>query len=237
MNRIPDLNDYKDFVRKEMVEGSVPLHEQPDTSMKSYAQEQPEHLDKHPPESICDDCFNKDSCYDYIALGPQKQCDVKNLTIILRSDGLYIRDEKGKERPLNPIKYTPEEEQEDPAWQFDQEAKADVGKPRLSIGPFQYIEDVTRVREYGNAKYGDPENWRTVEVERYRDALYRHLLLYLKDPHGVDEESGLPHLWHVACNVAFLCDMEHEHFDMEKILFDLETNIHAFMVEREGNND
>ena len=47
-----------------------------------------------------------------------------------------------------------------------------------------------------------------LEAQRYRDAMYRHMLAYLDDPKGVDEESGLPHLWHLACNVAFLCEME-----------------------------
>lgn len=61
---------------------------------------------------------------------------------------------------------------------------------------------------YGTEKYHDPENWRKVEPERYRDAAFRHFLSYLDDPHGVDEESGLPHLWHLACNIAFLCEME-----------------------------
>ena len=43
-----------------------------------------------------------------------------------------------------------------------------------------------------------------------RDALYRHWLNYLDDPKGVDEESGLPHLWHLACNAAFLIEMEED---------------------------
>ena len=89
-----------------------------------------------------------------------------------------------------------------------QEAKADIGKPRLSLVPSEIIRDIARVREYGNDKYGDPENWKTVEPERYRDAAYRHLLAYIDNPAGTDEESGLPHLWHLACNVAFLCEME-----------------------------
>lgn len=89
-----------------------------------------------------------------------------------------------------------------------QEAKADIGKPRLSLVPSQIIRDIARVREYGNDKYGDPENWKTVEPERYRDAAYRHLLAYIDNPAGSDEESGLPHLWHLACNIAFLCEME-----------------------------
>ena len=90
----------------------------------------------------------------------------------------------------------------------DQSAKSDAGKPKLTLVPQQIIYDIAKVREYGNKKYGDPENWRTVEPERYRDAAFRHLLAYLDDPYGVDSESGLPHLWHLACNVAFLCEME-----------------------------
>lgn len=90
----------------------------------------------------------------------------------------------------------------------DGTAKADTGKPRPTLVPVSLIRAVTAVREYGTAKYHDPENWRTVEPQRYRDALYRHWLSYLDDPHGVDAESGLPHLWHVACNVAFLIEME-----------------------------
>lgn len=90
----------------------------------------------------------------------------------------------------------------------NQTAKKDEGKPRLTLVPRRIIFDIARVREYGNSKYKDPENWKTVEVERYRDAAFRHFMAYLDDPYGVDEESGLPHLWHLACNIAFLCDME-----------------------------
>lgn len=90
----------------------------------------------------------------------------------------------------------------------DQSAKADAGKPKLTLVPQQIIWDIARIREYGNKKYGDPNNWKKVEIERYRDAAYRHFLLYLEDPDSVDEESGLKHLWHLACNIAFLCDME-----------------------------
>jgi hypothetical protein len=91
---------------------------------------------------------------------------------------------------------------------YDQSAKQDIGKPKLTMVPRQIIYDIAKIREYGNKKYGDPENWRTVEKERYQDAAFRHFLAYLDDPAGVDEESGLPHLWHLACNIAFLCEME-----------------------------
>lgn len=101
---------------------------------------------------------------------------------------------------------TPEPEAPEPV--PSQTAKADAGKPRLTLVPRQIIWDIAAVRDYGNLKYGDPENWRQVEPERYRDALMRHLMAYLDDPKSVDSESGLPHLWHCACNISFLCELE-----------------------------
>lgn len=95
----------------------------------------------------------------------------------------------------------------------NQTAKADAGKPRLTLVPRAIIWAVARIREYGNQKYKDPDNWKQVEPQRYRDAAYRHFMAYLDNPKGVDEESGLPHLWHLACNIAFLCEMEDEDYD------------------------
>lgn len=103
--------------------------------------------------------------------------------------------------------WTPSEEYEE-YLNKQQDAKADAGKVRLTLVPRKIIWYIGKIREYGNKKYGDPENWRKVDIQRYRDAAYRHWLAYLDDPHGVDKESGLPHLWHVACNIAFLCEME-----------------------------
>ena len=90
---------------------------------------------------------------------------------------------------------------------MNQEAKADQGKPRPTLVPVSLINAVTAVREYGCKKYNDPENWKFVEAQRYMDALYRHWLAYLSGE-TKDKESGLPHLWHLACNVAFLIEME-----------------------------
>ena len=89
-----------------------------------------------------------------------------------------------------------------------QAAKADAGKARLTLVPRKIIFAIARIREYGNKKYGSSDNWKQVEKERYRDAAYRHFMAYLDDPEGVDEESGLPHLWHWCTNAAFLCEME-----------------------------
>ena len=90
----------------------------------------------------------------------------------------------------------------------DQQAKADQGKPCPSLCPVSLIEAVTAVRMYGTQKYGDPDNWKQVEPERYHQAMLRHVLKIWENPYSVDEESGLPHLWHIATNAAFLIDME-----------------------------
>ena len=92
--------------------------------------------------------------------------------------------------------------------EFNQEAKADKGKAQLTLVPRRIIWDIAAIRMYGNQKYGSPDNWKQVEVSRYRDAAFRHFLAYLDNPDAVDEESGLPHLWHLACNISFLCEME-----------------------------
>jgi len=94
----------------------------------------------------------------------------------------------------------------------NQTIKADAGKPRVAQVPTAVVWAIGHVREYGMNKYpnGGPDNWKWVEIERYRNAAYRHFLKYLEDPKAVDEESGLPHLWHLACNVAFLCELEGE---------------------------
>lgn len=86
-------------------------------------------------------------------------------------------------------------------------AKADQGKPRPTLVPVSLIWAVTAIREFGTRKYKDPNNWKQVEPQRYRDALYRHWLAYVGGE-GTDPESGYPHLWHCACNLAFLIEME-----------------------------
>lgn len=84
-------------------------------------------------------------------------------------------------------------------------AKADNGKLRISLVPTQIVRDVAEVRMYGDRKYHAPNNWVLVEMDRYVDALMRHLLAFIDDPNSVDEESGIPHYKHAACNMAFIC--------------------------------
>ena len=89
--------------------------------------------------------------------------------------------------------------------------KADAGKAQLTLVPRAIIWAIAKVRMYGvNVKYPETgrDGWKTIDKERIKDAMMRHMLRYLDDPDGVDEDSGLPHLWHLATNVAFLCEME-----------------------------
>jgi len=89
-----------------------------------------------------------------------------------------------------------------------QKLKADKGKARLSLVPMRILWAIARVREFGVKKYGQTDSWCRVSPERYRDALLRHIAAYIDDPAGTDDESGLPHLWHAACNIAFLIALE-----------------------------
>ena len=95
----------------------------------------------------------------------------------------------------------------------EQEAKADSGKPRPSLVPPALIDGVMRIREFGTARYGDPNNWRKVDADRYHDALLRHILAMWEDWGAVDPGSGMPHLWHAACNIAFLMQYMEEEQD------------------------
>lgn len=91
-----------------------------------------------------------------------------------------------------------------------QKAKADAGKPKVSLVPMQIIFDIARIREYGVEKYGEEENWKSVSLERYHDAFLRHVLACADDLEKKDRESGLPHLHHAACNLAFILELMKE---------------------------
>lgn len=90
-----------------------------------------------------------------------------------------------------------------------QEAKADKGKPDIYLVPPEIFEAIAYIRMYGNEKYHDPDNWKTVEIERYYSAAMRHLLAWRRGE-LIDMESGYPHLWHASCNLAFMCELEKE---------------------------
>ena len=93
---------------------------------------------------------------------------------------------------------------------IDFAAKRGGGKIAITLVPMEMVEAAAVVRMYGNEKYpdGGADNWKQVSVERYRDALFRHLIAYLREPYGIDHESGLPHWYHAVCNMAFITHLD-----------------------------
>ncbi len=99
----------------------------------------------------------------------------------------------------------------------NQSAKADAGKPDLSLVPKQIIYEIEKVRRYGTQKYKDKDNWKKVELERYHQALLRHTLAIWNDIGARDKESDLLHLAHIACNVAFILELMKETEQKENV--------------------
>jgi len=85
--------------------------------------------------------------------------------------------------------------------------KQDAGKPRLDLVPLEIIEAIGDVMTEALKVY-EEESWRTVEPKRYIAAFTRHWIKYRKDKNSVAEDTGIPHLWHAAANIAFLITLE-----------------------------
>lgn len=88
-----------------------------------------------------------------------------------------------------------------------QKLKKDAGKNRLDLLPINAIEAMGSVLTFGASKGYEEDSWRLVEPKRYRAALLRHFFAYMKGEH-YDPESGLEHLAHCLCNIAFLLEIE-----------------------------
>lgn len=86
--------------------------------------------------------------------------------------------------------------------------KDDGGKRRWDLLPWDAVEHVVRVLEFGATKYTEG-GWRHVPDarRRYMAATTRHLVAWWRGE-KTDPESGLPHLAHAACNVLFLLALE-----------------------------
>jgi len=81
--------------------------------------------------------------------------------------------------------------------------KADNGKLMMSLIEPQFIMGTAKVLTIGGVKY-EIDNWkRCDDRQRYEDALLRHIYDYL-DGSKCDDESGVSHLYHAACNLMFL---------------------------------
>ena len=81
--------------------------------------------------------------------------------------------------------------------------KFDQDKNRVDLVPPELIEGIGWILTFGAKKYDD-HNWRKgIKYSRVLGALMRHLMAYSRGE-KIDPESGMPHLWHMGCNLAFL---------------------------------
>lgn len=87
--------------------------------------------------------------------------------------------------------------------------KHDSGKISLDC---LHFEEIYKVLKFGAKKYG-ADNWKNCSKEdqvRYQNAVERHFMEY-KLGNKIDEESGLPALAHMACDILFLL-----HFQLQE---------------------
>lgn len=80
--------------------------------------------------------------------------------------------------------------------------KHDSGKISLDC---MHFEEVYKVLQFGAKRYG-ADNWKNCSVKdrvRYQNAVERHFMEY-KLGNLIDDESGLPALAHMACDILFL---------------------------------
>lgn len=83
--------------------------------------------------------------------------------------------------------------------------KFDTDKLRFDLIPAIATEGLAAVLTYGAKKY-KPNNWRSVDPQRYVAAFERHWHAYISGE-LLDKESGLPHLAHCMTNLSFLLEL------------------------------
>ena len=81
--------------------------------------------------------------------------------------------------------------------------KHDKKKPRYSLLDRAFVWGIVKVLEFGAEKY-EVNNWRKgFQYSRILDAAQRHLDEFSQG-NRLDEETGLPHLYHLGCCIMFL---------------------------------
>lgn len=86
--------------------------------------------------------------------------------------------------------------------------KDDAAKLRYDLMPWEALEEEVAVLTFGAAKY-TANNWQQLPdgINRYFAAAMRHLIAYRLGK-KLDKESGLSHLSHARCCIAFIYWLE-----------------------------
>lgn len=109
------------------------------------------------------------------------------------------RVRKEKKRPKEKKEKIKVELKETQAVRFNQD------KVRFDLIPPEFIREIAEVLTFGATKYS-PDNWKGFnkqQQEEIKASLLRHIYAYLEGEE-FDQESGLHHLAHAGCNLAFL---------------------------------
>lgn len=85
--------------------------------------------------------------------------------------------------------------------------KFDDDKPRYDLIPPEIEEAIAKVLTFGAAKYGDRDWELGMRWGRVYAALRRHMAAWWSGE-DIDPETGMSHLWHAACCLAFLIAFE-----------------------------
>lgn len=92
--------------------------------------------------------------------------------------------------------------------------KHDTEKVRLDLMPVRPILELGKVLTYGGHKYGD-RNWeKGLLWSRPYAAALRHLFAWFGGE-TTDPETGLNHLAHAMCNMAFLLEYAETHPELD----------------------
>jgi len=90
--------------------------------------------------------------------------------------------------------------------------KFDTDKLRYDLVAYEPLEAITKIYTHGYNKYGkdkdgnwkEESGWKEVKPKRYKAAFMRHYMEFLKDPSHIDEDSGLPSIYHALWNLWIL---------------------------------
>lgn len=92
--------------------------------------------------------------------------------------------------------------------------KYDGDKPPMALLDPAFLTGVAQVLGFGAQKYA-AHNWRNgIQYSRLISAAYRHLTA-INNGENIDEESGLPHAYHLGCCTMFLASMMQTRPDMD----------------------
>lgn len=144
-------------------------------------------------ERECNTCPRIDSCIKQVAENARAKDEFKFV-----ADKFELRDHTGKVHLSSGNLHVPG-------------AKDDKAKPMAGVllDFSRALQTVVDVGTYGAKKY-TRTGWATVPEgsQRYLDAMMRHLLAMDVDQDGLDKETGLPHLAHVAWNALAVLELQ-----------------------------